>query len=109
MIYTSDHGDMHGNRGLWAKSYMYEDSVRVPMIMAGPGVPAGRVVKTPVNQIDIHPTVCAVMDPAHVDDGPGTSLLDLLDGPPERIGFSEYHDGGSITGSFDLPLRDSTR
>ncbi len=104
VIYTSDHGDLHGNRGLWAKSYMYEDSVHVPMILAGPGVPAGHKVATPVNQVDIHPTVCAVMDPSHVDDGPGTSLLDLVDGRTERVGFSEYHDGGSITGSFAVQV-----
>jgi choline-sulfatase len=105
VIYTSDHGDLHGNRGLWGKSFMYEDSVRVPMIIAGPGVPAGRVVDTPVNQIDIHPTVCAVMDPNHNDDGPGTSLLELLDRETGRVGFSEYHDGGSITASFAVQVR----
>jgi len=44
VVYTSDHGELLGNRGLWAKSFMYEDSVAVPMIVSGPGVPGGRVV-----------------------------------------------------------------
>lgn len=35
MIYTSDHGDNLGTRGLWGKSNMYEESAGVPMIMAG--------------------------------------------------------------------------
>lgn len=105
VIYTSDHGDLHGNRGLWAKSHMFDDSVRVPMIVAGPGVPAGAVVATPVNQIDIHPTVCEVMDPTHHDDAPGTSLVRIANDPPaDRVGFSEYHDGGSITGSFAVQV-----
>ena len=36
VIYTSDHGDNLGARGLWGKSDMYEDSAGVPLIMAGP-------------------------------------------------------------------------
>ena len=42
VIYTSDHGDNLGTRGLWGKSNMYEESAGVPMIMAGPGGAAGR-------------------------------------------------------------------
>ena len=41
VVYTSDHGDNLGNRGLWGKSMMYEESVAVPLIMAGKGIPAG--------------------------------------------------------------------
>jgi len=37
VIYVSDHGDNPGARGLWGKSNMYEESVAVPLIMAGPG------------------------------------------------------------------------
>ena len=36
MIYTSDHGDNVGARGLWGKSTLYEESAGVPLIMAGP-------------------------------------------------------------------------
>ena len=41
VIYTSDHGDNLGARGLWGKSNMYEELAAVPMIMAGPEVPQG--------------------------------------------------------------------
>jgi len=34
IIYTSDHGELLGNRGLWCKSFMFEDSVGVPMIVS---------------------------------------------------------------------------
>ena len=40
-IYSSDHGDNIGNRGLWGKSVMYEDSVAIPLIAKGPDLPAG--------------------------------------------------------------------
>ena len=38
VIATSDHGDMLGDRGLWFKMNFFERSLRVPLIMAGPGV-----------------------------------------------------------------------
>ncbi len=56
VLYTSDHGDNVGARGLWGKSTFYEESAGVPLIVAGPDVPAGRVVSTPVSHIDCAPT-----------------------------------------------------
>ena len=41
VVYTSDHGDNVGARGLWGKSNMYEESVGVPLIAAGPGIARG--------------------------------------------------------------------
>ena len=100
VVYTSDHGELLGNRGLWAKSFMYEDSVAVPMIVSGPGVPGGRVVDTAVNLVDVAPTILQTAELPH--DGPGRPLQALANEPddPHRPAFSEYHDGGSITGSF---------
>ena len=40
IVYSSDHGDNLGTRGLWGKSTMYEESAGIPMILAGPDVPA---------------------------------------------------------------------
>jgi choline-sulfatase len=42
VIYTSDHGDNLGARGLWGKSTLYEESAGVPLIMAGPDIAAGK-------------------------------------------------------------------
>ena len=41
VLYTSDHGDSPGARGLWGKFNFYEEATRVPMILSGPGVPTG--------------------------------------------------------------------
>ena len=43
VIYTSDHGETLGDYGLWGKSVMYDSAVAVPLILAGPDVPAGAV------------------------------------------------------------------
>ncbi|WP_425081431.1 sulfatase-like hydrolase/transferase [Ruegeria arenilitoris] len=105
IVYVSDHGDMMGDQGFWTKQVMYEASAGVPMILAGPGIPNGKQVSTCTNLTDIAATardVCGVPDDAGNADQPGVSLIDLATAPddPNRTGFSEYHDGGSKTGSF---------
>ena len=104
VVYTSDHGDNLGTRTFWGKSNMYEEAVGVPLILNGPGIPAGRHVATPVSLVDAYPTIIdAVGETATAEERklPGTSLLKLLDGQDaDRTVFSEYHAVGSMTGIF---------
>jgi choline-sulfatase len=104
VIYTSDHGDNLGTRGLWGKSTMYEESAGVPMMMAGPEVPQGIVCREPVSLIDCFPTIlqCVGAQRAAADaDLPGASLFDIVRGTaPRRTVMSEYHASGSATGAF---------
>ena len=58
IIFGSDHGEMLGDFGLYTKSVAYEPSVRVPLILAGPGIPKGKVSDTLVELIDLNATVC---------------------------------------------------
>ncbi len=107
VIYSTDHGDNLGARGLWNKCVMYRESTAVPMIVAGPDVTAGRVCNTMVNLIDVYPTIIESMglDVAHDErDLPGESLLEIASVPDddERIGFSEYHAVGATSGTFML-------
>lgn len=55
VIVTSDHGDMLGERGLWYKMNFYDRAIRVPLIVAGPGIRRQRVT-APVSQLDLLPT-----------------------------------------------------
>lgn len=100
ILYLSDHGEMLGDHGFWTKQVMYEGSAGIPMIMAGPGIPAGRRVETPVSLIDVAPTALDIIGLS--DDLPGRSLLSICNesDDPDRTVFSEYHDGGSTTGTF---------
>ncbi|HEY2884953.1 MAG TPA: sulfatase-like hydrolase/transferase [Rhizomicrobium sp.] len=106
VIYTSDHGDNVGARGLWGKSTLYEESAGVPLIMAGPDVPAGRVIDTAVSHIDCAPTILeAAGEPPRVDgrDLPGASLFDVADGAtPIRPVISEYHATASVAAAYML-------
>lgn len=105
VVYSSDHGDMLGDHGFWTKQVMYEASAGVPLIVAGRGVPAGRRVRTGASLLDIAVTALQATGVADEDFScarPGASLIDLArqDDDPDRTVFSEYHDGGSSTGTF---------
>ena len=78
VVYTSDHGDNIGARGMWGKSTHYDDAVGVPMIISGPDVAAGQVCRTPVSLVDLAPTIMAAVgeDPVGwAEDLPGTVAL----------------------------------
>jgi choline-sulfatase len=108
VVYTSDHGDNLGTRTFWGKSNMYEESVGVPLVMAGPGVPKGQRVEAPVSLVDGYQTFIEGAGEVVGDDErelPGTSLLRLAAGErPERTVLSEYHAVASITGVFMIRL-----
>ena len=103
VVYTSDHGDNLGARGLWGKSNMYEESVAVPMIVAGPDIPTG-VCGTPVSLLDLSLTIARHFG-ADLAAAAGTrDLRSVITSAPEpdRIIFSEYHAAGAVSGAFML-------
>jgi choline-sulfatase len=107
VIYTSDHGDNLGARGLWGKSVLYEESTRIPMIVSGPDVPSGKTSKTPVTLLDIHQTAVTALGyvPHDADtDMSGRSLIELATATDdtERLVASEYHAMGAPTSAFML-------
>lgn len=58
IVFTSDHGEMLGDHGLLYKGCrFFEGLIRVPLIMAGPGIPAGQRSRAMVESIDIAPTL----------------------------------------------------
>jgi arylsulfatase A-like enzyme len=80
VVFTSDHGDMAGAHELNQKHSLYDESARVPLIVAGPGVAAGRVVDTPVSLVDVLPTACDLAGVDAPDDLPGVTLRSALEG-----------------------------
>jgi choline-sulfatase len=100
VVYTSDHGDNTGARGLWGKSTMYEESAGVPLILAGPDVAAGARCATPVSHVDLFPFFLeATGTPIPRGDYKGVSPLALAAGAhPDRAVLSEYHAIGSTGG-----------
>ncbi len=105
VVYTSDHGDNLGVRGLWGKSTMYEESAGCPMIIAGEGIPQGHTCDRPVGHIDVYPFILdAVGEKLPVGDNhPGISLARFAnDEPINRDLLVEYHATGSVAGAFTV-------
>lgn len=102
VVYTSDHGEMLGEHGLWLKSTLLDYAGRVPLIVAGPGIPKGKVVDTPVAHVDL---IASLMEMAKAKTSGlrGQSLLPMLGGDSSAgpsFAYSESHSGGNSTGSF---------
>jgi choline-sulfatase len=84
VVFTADHGEMLGERGLWYKMSFFEPSLRVPLIVCAPGrIPARRVVD-PVSLLDLAPTLLDLAACPHAEELAagldGASLAPLLDG-----------------------------
>jgi arylsulfatase K len=105
-IFISDHGELAMDHRQFYKMSMYEGSVRVPMIVGGPGVARNTVVDDLVSLIDIYPTLMAMTGtpgPAELDKH---SLMPLLRGDqgearPDGV-LSEFHGTTLPTGTFML-------
>jgi choline-sulfatase len=107
IVYSSDHGELLGWQGSFGKKNLYEGSAGVPLILAGAGVPAGRVVRQLASHVDLFPTLVegAGSKLAREDgDLPGVSLWPAIGGREDaaRPVFAEFHAQGSRAGSFML-------
>ena len=101
VIYSSDHGDNVGARGLWGKSNMYEESAAIPMIMARPGQDAA-VCDTPVSLMDLAATIPTHFELPLDDVYVGKPLYSIAEegADKSRAVFSEYHAAGAVSGAF---------
>ncbi|MDA0337678.1 MAG: sulfatase-like hydrolase/transferase, partial [bacterium] len=98
IIYSSDHGEHLGGRGIYGKFSMYDESAAIPLIAAGPDVPHGHVCRTPTSLVDIHPSMLESAGATrHEEDAglPGRSLWTIASNPDApRTVLSEYHAVG---------------
>jgi arylsulfatase A-like enzyme len=98
ILYTADHGEMLGDRGIWYKNSFYDGSASIPFIWSFPkALPQGKVVNTPAMNMDILPTLCDLCKlpkPAGLE---GSSLLPVMlgtDNERQRYALSENYRGG---------------
>ena len=111
IIYASDHGESLGNRGLWGKMTMYEDSASIPLIIKGPNFKKNQMCKTPVTLIDLYLTIFDILSLDHVAseaniDGESLRAIANKTYDKNRCVLSEYHGAGSYGGAFMLRMGD---
>ena len=101
VIYTSDHGLGVGQHGLMGKQNLYDHSMRIPLIMRGPSIPAGYKCDALVYLLDLFPTLLERADvevPAEQDGYSLNAVLGRLTHKHRRSIFSAYQ------GVFGNPL-----
>lgn len=109
VIYTSDHGEMLGNHGIWGKAIYFDRAMRVPLLISGPGVSGtGQQVKHPVSLLDLFPTTCGLTGLPIPQGLDGKDLSKLLASPssapaPHEAVFSAFYVYGQ-TINFPAPV-----
>lgn len=88
VVVTSDHGEEfleHG--GVLHSRTQYQELLHVPLIVRGPGVPAGLRIATPVSLVDVAPTVLAVRRITSIVQGPVVTIPERKRELLERLGY----------------------
>jgi arylsulfatase A-like enzyme len=112
VVVTSDHGEEfqeHG--GILHGRTQYQEVLRVPLLVAGPGVPAGVVIDTPVHGVDVVPTMLACMGipVGTARDGLDLSVLWRGGSLPERALFAEADHTNQVEGEHVLDVKHMIR
>ncbi len=90
IVFSSDHGDMHGSHGLYKKQWPWNEAIKIPFVIRYPGkIQAGQAIDAPINVIDVMPTLLGLAGlpiPKGVE-GIDLSpfLLGLRNDPPESV------------------------
>jgi len=94
IVYTSDHGEMNGEHGMWRKSNFYDAASRIPLQIAWPGViPKNRRVTEVVSLVDLIATLADISGAGPTDHLDGDTLMPLMTlGDPswKNLAFCEY-------------------
>lgn len=103
IVYTSDHGEAAGERGLWFKCTMYEGSAGIPLVLCLPGVlPAGQVYPECVNLVDVTATLLDLAGIPALPGCDGRSLRPLWAGPAGAWVNQTFSEYGTRWGSQEL-------
>jgi arylsulfatase A-like enzyme len=95
VVFASDNGLALGRHGLLGKQSLYDHSVRVPLVLRGPGVPAGKRSPALVYLLDLFPTLCEMTKAPAPRGLEGESLVPILSGKRAQVRdsvFAAYRD-----------------
>lgn len=97
IVITGDHGEGLGSHGEQEHGYyIYDATVRVPLMIDAPGLRSGVRVKSQVRTIDIAPTIMDLVAGEHLGDVQGRSLLPLMSGENEKTPRYAYSESMAV-------------
>ena len=93
IVYTSDHGDMLGEHGLWWKHVFFEESVRIPAIFSWPEqILAGRRYSEIVSSLDINATILDALGAPELPNSHGRSLMPVFEERKQTSSWEAYSE-----------------
>ena len=101
VLFTTDHGDHLGQHRMYQKMEMYEQAIRIPLVLSGPEIGV-QTCDTPVSHLDLLPTLLDHLGLESPDPLDGISLRPFLESGaplPERSIFSQY-SGNPVVGDL---------
>ena len=99
IIFTSDHGYHLGEHGYWQKQTLFENATRIPLIFSGPGIGSNLRSNSPVEMIDIYPTLMELTNIEKPDNVVGNSLVPIFKDQNHKIrntALTQLRNGYSI-------------
>jgi arylsulfatase A-like enzyme len=86
----ADHGEGLGAHDFWTHGLLWDEQLRVPLVLAGPGVPVALSVSARARLVDLTPTLAELLGLAPVSGLDGASLVPLFAAQPERVSREVY-------------------
>ncbi|GAB1450415.1 sulfatase-like hydrolase/transferase [Draconibacterium sp.] len=90
IVYAADNGLAIGSHGLLGKQDLYEHSMKVPVIISGPGIPKQKVNDALVYLYDLYPTLCAAVNLPAPQEIDGKNLMQVIKGEKTGVRTSLY-------------------
>jgi len=106
IVFWSDHGYNVGQHGQWMKQSLFEDSARVPLLLAGPGVAKGKASGRTVELLDLYPTLAEMAGLTAPHKLEGRSLKPLLTDPAsawDKPAITQVQRGGGKANPNTFP------
>lgn len=91
VVFTSDHGYHMGEHGHYQKMTLFDNATRVPLLLSGPGIPKDSRFETPVELIDLYPTLMQLTGHETPEFVQGQNLTTLFDNP------ADFNTSGALT------------
>ena len=101
VVFTSDHGEALGERDIWFDHQgVYDNTLRIPLIFAGPGVPADVRVPDPVESVDVLLSLCELLDLPPPPVARGLSLVPLMEGERQGERRRWFQHAGNLEAGY---------